>query len=186
MNDDNFTFDTGVDPGGLRTREEIKLLVCYLLSGVNEKITRSQLSEIAIDNGLANYFEMNQAISELVYNGAVASDFADGEECLSVTDSGRASYEVLEKHLPRSVREKAINAAIKMLTLAKNKRENKVTVEPAESGGFHVTFTVADPAEELMRLTVYAADEMQVETLKENFYADPVRLYSGIIASLTA
>ena len=63
---ENFTFDDGIEPGGLRSRNEIKLLVCYLLSGVDEKITRSQLCEIALDKGLANYFEVNQAVSDLI------------------------------------------------------------------------------------------------------------------------
>ena len=43
---DSFTFDEGIEPGGLRSRSEIKLLVCYLLSGVDESITRAQLCEI--------------------------------------------------------------------------------------------------------------------------------------------
>ncbi len=181
----NFTFEDGIEPGGLRSRSEIKLLVCYLLGGVDERITRAQLCEICLDKGLANYFEMNQAITELIAAGAVSSEFIECEEYLSVTELGRSSTKTLEVQLPRSVREKAINAAIKMLTLAKRKRENKVEVEKLAEGGYHVTFTVSDPKEELMRLTVYVADELQVETVKNNFYEDPVKLYSGIIASLT-
>ncbi len=178
---DNFTFDDGIEPGGLRSRNEIKLLVCYLLSNVDEKITRAQLCEIALDKGLANYFEINQAVSELIENGSVVSDFVECEEYLGVTEKGRSSTKTLEIQLPRSVREKAINAAIKMLTLAKRKRENKVEVEKLADGGYHVTFTM----EEMMRLTIYVADEMQVETVTNNFYEDPIKLYSSIIASLT-
>ena len=178
---DSFTFDDGIEPGGLRTRNEIKLLVCYLLSSVDERITRSQLCEIALDKGLANYFEINQAVSDLIENGAVVSDFIECEEYLSVTEQGRSSTKTLEIQLPRSVREKAINAAIKMLTLAKRKRENKVEVQKLENGGYHVTFSM----EEMMKLTIYVADEMQVETVTNNFYEDPIKLYSGIIASLT-
>lgn len=178
---DSFTFDDGIEPGGLRTRNEIKLLVCYLLSSVDERITRSQLCEIALDKGLANYFEINQAVSDLIENGSVVSDFIECEEYLSVTEQGRSSTKTLEIQLPRSVREKAINAAIKMLTLAKRKRENKIDVQKLESGGYHVTFSM----EEMMKLTIYVADEMQVETVTNNFYEDPIKLYSGIIASLT-
>ncbi|HBL40568.1 MAG TPA: hypothetical protein DDY98_02950 [Ruminococcaceae bacterium] len=182
---DNHTFDEGIDPGGLRSRNEIQLLVCYLLSGIDEKITRAQLCEISLDKGLANYFEINQAISDLTANGSVCSDFVDCEEYLSITEKGRSSSKTLESQLPKSIREKAINAAIKMLTLARSKRENTVEVEKLPEGGFNVTFCVSDPKAQLMRLTVFVADEMQVETVKNNFYEDPVKLYSGIIASLT-
>ena len=181
MKMDSFTFDDGIEPGGLRTRNEIKLLVCYLLSSVDERITRSQLCEIALDKGLANYFEINQAVSDLIENGSVISDFIECEEYLSVTEQGRESTKTLEIQLPRSVREKALNAAIKMFTLAKRKRENKVDVQKLDGGGYHVTFSM----EEMMKLTIYVADEMQVETVTNNFYEDPIKLYSGIIASLT-
>ena len=182
---DHYTFDEGIEPGGLRSLSEIKLLVCYLLSCIDEKITRAQLCEISQDKGLANYFEINQAISDLAANGSVESEFIDCEEYLSVTEKGRSSARTLESQLPKAVREKAINAAVKMLTLARSRRENTVEVEKLPDGGYNVTFCVSDPKAQLMKLTVFVADEMQVETVKNNFYEDPVRLYSGIIASLT-
>ena len=39
--------------------------------------------------------------------------------------------------------------------------------------------------EEMMKLTIYVADEIQVETVKKNFLEDPIKLYSEIITSLT-
>ncbi len=36
-----------------------------------------------------------------------------------------------------------------------------------------------------MRLTVFVADSMQLEVVKNNFLEDPVKLYSSIITALT-
>ncbi len=177
--------DAGIEPGGLRSRFDIRILVCYLVSSLDSPISRAQIGEIAIEQGLANYFEVNQALTQLLENGSLTSEFADGDEFIEATAVGRESAKTLETHIPRVVREKAINAAIKLLTRAKNERENRIEVKKLDGGGYHVTFSIADKELDLMRLTVFVADEMQVETVRSNFLDDPVKLYSAIIATLT-
>ena len=39
--------------------------------------------------------------------------------------------------------------------------------------------------DELMRLTLFAGDSLQAQTIKENYLKDPVKLYSSIITALT-
>ena len=68
---DQNTFSEGIAPGGLRQKTEIRLLVCYLLKKFDKKITRSKINEILQENSIANYFEVNQAISELIRDGRV-------------------------------------------------------------------------------------------------------------------
>ena len=57
-------------------------------------------------------------------------------------------------------------------------------VEKLENG-FNVTFFFGDEKNQLMKLTIYVADEIQVETVRKNFLDDPIKLYSEIITSLT-
>lgn len=169
----------------LRTRHEIKLLVCYILDSVDVRLSKDQLNDIMQEKGLANYFEVNQALSELISVANVSTDFEDGQEFLTLTAFGEEALRELADDLPRSVREKALNAAVALLTRQKRERENSVSV--AEHGdGFDVTFTLTAENDTLMSLTVYAADEKQVEKIKNSYYSDPVGLYSGIIAFLTA
>lgn len=174
----------GVEPGGLTNRTDIKVLLCYIIKSIDEPISRTQLSEIMQEESLANYFEVSQAIEELVVGGNLQPDDKNGKEILHITEKGLQAANMLESDLPRSVREKAINSAIRISTLARRKQENKVDVEKTDDG-YNVTFHLGDEKTELMKLTVFFADEIQVETVKENFYNDPVKLYSGIIASLT-
>ena len=60
------TFSEGIVPGGLREKNEIKLLVCYLLKTLKKSLTRTQLNEILSEYSVANYFEVNGAVSELI------------------------------------------------------------------------------------------------------------------------
>lgn len=179
------TFGEGIAPGGLREKSEIKLLVCYLLKKIDSSITRTKINEILQEYNIANYFEVNQAISELVKNGSINSEISEDEdELLSITP--RAFYDVIEieKSLPRSIREKAVSAALKIMARDKVESESKVEVEELEKG-FHVTFTVEDVGTQLLKLTVYVSDRAQIELVKRNFFNNAVGIYSDIISSLT-
>ena len=47
------------------------------------------------------------------------------------------------------------------------------------------TFTILDVETELLKITLYVADERQIEIVKENFFNNAVGIYSNIISSLT-
>lgn len=181
----NNTFIEGVDPDGLKDISDIKSMICYLIKSVNEPLTKKLINDILQDDySLANYFEVNQAISELLKSGVIRKEPLDGEEVLVVDEKTTASASYFEKDLPRSVREKAINCAVRLLTRSRRERENEILVEKLDKG-YNVTFTLYDVDTEFMKLTVYVSDLLQVEVVKENFLNDPTKLYSGIISSLT-
>lgn len=181
----NNTFIEGVDPDGLKDINAIKCMICYLIKSVNEPLTKRLINDILQDDySLANYFEVNQAISELLKSGVVHMDIVDGEEVLTIDERTTATTAYFEKSLPRTVREKAINCAVRLLTRSRRERENEIIVEKLDKG-YNVTFTLYDVDTEFMKLTIYVSDMLQVEAVKENFLNDPTKLYSGIISSLT-
>ena len=184
INMENSTFCEGIAPGGLREQPEIKLLICYLLKALDKPLTRTQINEILQEYRIANYFEINGAISELVNGGQVASEIVDGDEVVSITSKSKIDVARIERSLPKSIREKAVKAALKILTRDRIKKESKVEIEKLEHG-FHVTFTILDVETELLKITLYVADERQIEIVKENFFNNAVGIYSNIISSLT-
>jgi hypothetical protein len=178
-------FDAGIELGGLRNRDDIRLLICYLLKSVEAPMTRQLLNDAMQEDGLANYFEVGQAIEELLKTGNITADILDEEEVLSVTAKGREAAELLQTSLPKTVREKAVNSAIRLTTRAKVERDNKIEVKKEDDGGYTITFTLFDRGTELMKLSIYVVDSLQLETVKQNFINDPVKVYSSIITSLT-
>ncbi len=178
-------FDAGIELGGLRNREEIRLLICYLLKAIDKPLEKVQLNDAVLENGLANYFEINQAVTELLSNASIDTVIENDEECYVILPRGREIAENLETTLPKTVRERAVNSAIKLMTKKRVEKENKVDIVKLESGGYNVTFTLMGGNDELMRLTVFAGDSLQAQTLKKNYLEDPVKLYSSIITALT-
>lgn len=176
-----FSFD--VEPGGLRTTAEIKILICYLLKTVNTPLPRRLLDEVMQENGLANYFDAGQALAELLDNGSIQKT-GDGEECYTVTEQGRNSADTLETTLSFSVREKAVGSAMRLLAKVKHERENRVEVQKVE-GGYAVSCSVLDRNLELMTVRLLVADSLQAEMVREQFLKDPLTLYQHLLAMLT-
>ena len=178
-------FDAGIELGGLRNRDDIRLLVCYLLKSVDSPMTRQMLNEAMQEDGLANYFEVGQAMEELLKTGNITADILGDDEVISVTEKGREAAEMLQTSLPKTVREKAVNSAIRLITKARVERENQIEVKKEENGGYTITFTLFDKNTQFMKLSVYVCDSLQLEQVKQNFINDPVKVYSTIITSLT-
>ena len=172
-------FSAGVEPGGLRNRTEIKILITFIVSRLKEPIKDTAMLEALQIHGLANYFEATQALDELLSNGNLTE--ADG--LLYITPKGELSVRELSEEIPRSVKETALADAINLQILEKREGENSVEISPVENG-FNVTFRISHKNNVLMSLTVYAADAEQAQLLKHNFLKDPSHVYSTVITSL--
>ena len=180
-------FTEGIEPGGLRNRNEIKTLICYLVSHLDIPITKGQLNNIICEEGLANYFELNQALSEVIENGNIHIAKADENEDpeLFITEIGKQNTATLEKDLPYTVREKALNAAVRLQTRLRREREHRIQITKLENG-CNITMSVLDGNDELMTVTLFVADYEQALSVKEKFLSDPVTVYSNIVALLMA
>lgn len=175
------SFSEGVELGGLRTRNEIKILIGFLLSRLDTPLTREQLDEVICGEELANYFEMSQALGELADNGNLIIK----DNGLFITEKGKNNSETLEHDIPFTVREKALNAAVRLQTRLRRERENRIQIDRLEKG-CNVTVSVVDSDDEIMSVKLFVGDYEQALAVKEKFLEDPVRIYSNIVALLLA
>ena len=173
----------GVRPGGLQSRSEIRILICYLLDRVDRSVSVETLAGVLQDNGFANYFETKEAVKDLTDNGNLDTLTVDGLECITLTEKGRLAIDFVEEDLPKTVRENAVRTLLRVLTKERNARDNQVRITE-EKDGFAVSFTMADKDTKLMELSVYTTTREEAEALKNNFTEDPARVYSAILASL--
>ena len=84
------TFDEGIAPGGLRSKNEIKILICYLFNTVDDKMSQSLVVEAIRADELANFFEIVVAFEELIADGNLEkNDVVDGEQTYIITENGK-------------------------------------------------------------------------------------------------
>lgn len=176
-------FSAGISPGGLRSRQEIKLLICYILSNVTGDLTKEDILTVIQENNLANYFEISNAFAELLEDKNICEK-PDKKNVYTVTDSGKMISTQLDSALPITIRTKAISAAINLLAKIKREADNQVTIEKNENGYF-VNFNISGGQVDLMTFKLFVPDKLQAELVKTNFQESPERVYECMLALLT-
>ncbi len=180
MDYDDKTFTEGVSPGGLRSTTQIKLLIEYLASSLDEPLTRDVAVEALTMHMLANYFETVQAIEELTANGSIAKS-DDG--ILTLTDVGRETLGELYGELPVSVRERALADAAAVQLRKRIEGSTVCKIEPAENG-YNVICKILHKDNVLMGLTLHAVDYEQADKIRNSFNDNTARIYGQIISML--
>ncbi|HHV33036.1 DUF4364 family protein [Caproiciproducens sp. LBM24188] len=176
-------FTGGVEPGGLRTKNEIRILICYLLSSVNAPLSKEDILNIVQDNGFANYFEVTDALSELAEHGNIIVSGEKKELC-TASDTAKLIAKQLDTALPHSVRDKAVAAAITLLAKAKREQENSVEILRDERG-YQVRCHISGGNLELMSFTLHVPDKFQANMVKEQFHNSPETVYRMMLALVT-
>ncbi len=171
----------GVSPGGLTSTAEIKILICYILSTAEDPVPGKHLAELLHYEGLANYFEVESAITSLLEKQQIKT--AKEPDTYVITESGRDVAKTLRASVPFTVREKAYYAATKMLARRRNERETKIDIIRQTSGEI-VSFCVMEGEREMLTVRLYVADDGQAELIKNNILEDPSAIYTGILKNL--
>ena len=177
----NDAFSAGVEPGGLHSHQEIKILVCYMLSGVHEPLPRGAVLDILSGGGMANFFDASVASDDLVERGNLSE--TDGG-LLSVTEAGRHAASTLADMIPFTLRERSVTAGLRLLARQRSERENRADIAPSENGGWIVSCSVGTVTP-LLRFDLMVGDELQAKQVREQFLNDPLLLYQSVIGILS-
>ena len=170
-------FSAGVIPGGLKDKNEIKILICYLINAVKAPLKKSDITLVLQAYGLANYFEVSEAFSEMESNGSIR----ETGEGFGLTAEGKMIVEELLKNLPSAVRDKALRAMNSYVERIKIEKENKVTIKETNNG-FEVNCTVSDGEFDMMKLSLYAPDREFADVIKNNFHKNPGNIYRSVLS----
>lgn len=178
------TFSEGVEPGGLRDRNEIRLLLCYLLSQVDMPLSPDTILSVIQNSGMANYFEAAAALENLQKTGSLSLTEDNGIQLYELTDQGKLVAESLSRNLPASVRQKSVQSALSLLTRMKREQENKVTFQQLKKG-YLVKCRIPDDGTDLLSVELRVPDLTQAEQVRRRFMRDPAAFYTVISALLT-
>lgn len=176
-------FTGGIEPGGLRTKNEIRILICYLLSSVDAPLSKNDIISIVQDNGIANYFEVADALSELAERGNVIAGGANSDT-YTAGDTAKLIAKQLDTALPHSVRDKAVAAAINLLARAKREQENRVEIQK-DARGYSVTCHISGGDMDLMSFSLHVPDQYQAQMVREQFHNSPETVYRTLLALVT-
>ena len=173
-------FTGGVKPGGLTSSTEIRILLCYLIKTTGP-VTRETLEGALLQEELVNYFEFAGALGDLELQQLVTIQ----DKGYKITEKGANVADTLAYDLPRSVRESAILAVIRLQSWAHRAAQNHATVEH-DANGYRVVCTIRDEGQpESFRLELAMPDALTAEEIKNRFIARGSQLYISLLEKMT-
>ena len=175
------TFDEGINYGGVRSKNEIRTLICYLFASIDKPLDKNTIIESIQKRGLANYFETSSCFDDLIHHNNLERT---ENNCYILTDNGKMVANQLESTLPESVKEKAYTCAIQLLEQKRIEKENIVKITRTDKG-YNVNCRISGGDMDLVALDIYAPDNKQAKLIKKNFHKNPELLYKVIMATVT-
>ncbi len=169
--------------GGMRTKGDIRVLLCYILKSLDAPFSKSGLNEVLQTTSLANFFEVNDALSALLEAGLIVSEKREEDEYFTLTEAGRDIADRLDTDLPKDVRKTAVACAMSLLAKERAARGADAQIIRLEKG-YHVQLTVKEQDTVMMQTLLYAADSIQANAIADAFMNDPAGLYGGVINAL--
>ena len=167
--------------GGLFSTAEIKILVCYILSTIDEPVPGTAMCEVLHHEGIANIFEVSDSLAKLTESGHI-SELEDGS--FVITEEGRDVAETLKTSLSLTVKERAYNAVLKMLVKFKNSKQTSFEIT-REYDRVFLTCSALDNKLPFMSIKLMVADEDHAAFVKEQFLSNTNEIYSKLIEMLT-
>ncbi len=173
--------------GGIRSTEKIRIIICYVLKDHSGILSKDNLLSALYDNGIANYFELCQAIDDLLEVNAIYIE----NELLYINEKGIQISRDLKDELSHFIKNKAVRAVKLTALYEKRKKENRISVSKINDNKYRLDISLlsgdADntETEELLNVSIFTTDSQQAEVMKTAFLNNPVRLYENIITALT-
>ncbi len=180
---ENDAVSAGVKLGGLFGTADIKILICYILNAIDEPVPASLLVNELHLEGIANGFEVSDAIVNLASNGHIRlTDSSDDK--YEITEKGKITADTLKSSLSYNVRDRAFAITVKMLSRLKNIEQTSFEIV-YENSIPYIICSVIDGDLPLMSIKLLLSDANQSTAIKERFLENPAELYKTVIDKLT-
>ncbi len=169
--------------GGLFSTAEVRILICYILSALDEAVPGKLLADTLHYEGIANCFEVNDSIAHLVESGQLKL-VDEKDDTYVITKSGKYVAETLKTSLSITVKQRAYDAAYKMLARFKNTKDTDIKIS-REGDRTFITCTVKDGDETFMSVKLLVCDEDHALHIKEKFLQNPSKIFKELVEKLS-
>lgn len=173
----------GVFPGGLHSKEQIKILICYLIYETKVPVGIEFMSGILQECGVANYFEASAGFSELIANGQLV--ICEGDEVqYQLSHSGKFIVNNLSDELPVTVKEETLEKYQHFLHQRDIQQDNTVTLTK-KNNKTYVECTMNDGDTQLLKISMYSPNNEQAGFIRNVFYNNTDVIYQAVVALMT-
>jgi len=167
--------------GFIRDMMDVKVLVLFILSRTKYPIDMQKLYELAFQDDCLSYFDLAQAVPEMVETGHVAQ--VDDERYV-ITEKGRSAGAVTEDSIAFPVMQRAQSAIDAFNKEVRRSSFVKTSVQQRDSGDYAVTMVLNDEVSDLLKMELMAPNQKHAYRLADAFSRHAESIYRGIMDQL--
>ncbi|MEE0858353.1 MAG: DUF4364 family protein [Acutalibacteraceae bacterium] len=173
----------GVAPGGLRDKEQIKVLICYIMHETDVPVTSDFMCGILQKCGSANYFEASNSFAELVANGQLVK-CNEELNLYTLDESGKFVVKNLADELPSALKDNTLKKYKHYLHQYDIKQQNNVQLK-TKNNRTYIECTVNDGDNPLLTVDMYMPNAEQASLVRNVFYNNTDVIYQAVVALMT-
>ena len=162
-----------------------KLMTMYTLSRVDFALTNSQISNVFLDLGYTNYFNVQYALGELVDSGLVHEEAYPDYRYYALTDSGKTSMDALRSSLSSSIRSDIDDYLKKRRLEFREALSSRAEYYRTTDGDWAVRCRVMDHTTALIDMTLTVPNETQAKAVSQEWKEKSQEIYAMVIRKLT-
>ena len=161
-----------------------KLIILYILSRVKFPLTNAQLTAFILEKEYTNYFNIQQAISELLDDEFISCKMTRNSSLFSITESGLQTLNFFDNMISQGIKDDIEDY------LAKNKyvlqEEVSTTAEMyfIKKGEYMVQLKAVERESTLIDLTLTVTSEEEANTMCTNWKNKSSDIYAYLMSTL--
>lgn len=132
-----------------------------------------------------NYFDLQQQIAELSEEELVTYYVEDHDRFFSLTKKGSEALSFFGDRIPKTVRERLLNAIKIKVKELKNALSIKADYEKINDIEYNVTLGISEGSFDMFSVSLSVGEEIMAKKICAVFKENPQSLYSEFLAVLT-
>lgn len=161
-----------------------KLIVLYMLSKVDYPLSNPQLSNFMLEKEYTGYFNVQQAISDLIDDGYVNMEVRRNYSLFSITETGRETLALCLNNISKSIR----NDIDEYLRVHDYQLREEVSYptdyERTKTGEYLTRMQVLEHGNIVIELRVAVTSEDEAEHVCSKWKKNSADIYSAIVGKL--
>ena len=160
---------------------DVKVLILYVLAQLEKPVTTQKIYELCYQDELLSYFDVHQALPEMVKTGHLETP---SEDRYLITEKGREAETLTHDSLPFTVRERARVAVERYEYQMQRERLLRSEIRKLESGEYMVVMGLDDPQGCIMNLELLAPTLQHARKLEAAFRKNAEAVYQSVMIGL--
>ena len=171
--------------GFIRDEADLKYLILFALRFFPYAISEADLLDAVFVDEAFGYFEFSQAFAELQQNKFVGCLESGGEKQYLLTPAGSEIINEMATSLPRSVRDKAERAALRIIAKARRDASIQASHRENEDGTYTVELAVLDGQKPQFSMSLMVYTARQCALIEQNFKQHAESIYARILNTVS-